>query len=218
MAKRGGGRCVQKKKEGNEKLENRKVVRRICTVYAALLRGHYCNNELRDFRKTRDLNTTENSKLLRWQRLKFSILWIILAGSLVGGYRRFGGIYDFHLQGINQHYTESIYSKPSFLYGLFYDTVNELERIWKETMVAKSRHYYGICLERLRKTTNNLVQDNWCPDRDSSRAPPEYQSRALTRVVTRPGGVLRINRTRELIRFHDVLRTHKLFSRAWCNQ
>lgn len=49
-----------KKKKGNEKLENRKVVRRICTVYAALLRGRYCNNELRDFRKARDLNTIES--------------------------------------------------------------------------------------------------------------------------------------------------------------
>jgi hypothetical protein len=84
MAKRGGGRCAKKK--GNEKLENRKVVRRICTVYAALLRGHYCNNGLRDFRKTRDLNAIGNLKSLRWQRLTFSIFWIILPGSLVGRY------------------------------------------------------------------------------------------------------------------------------------
>jgi hypothetical protein len=55
----------KKKKKGNEKLENRKVVRRICTVYVALLRGRHCNNGLRHFRKTKDLNILENSKLLR---------------------------------------------------------------------------------------------------------------------------------------------------------
>jgi hypothetical protein len=31
---------------------------------------------------------------------------------------------------------------------------NELERIWKEVVVARTRYYYpGICLEGLRKTT-----------------------------------------------------------------
>lgn len=64
MAK-GEGEDVLKKKKGNEKLENRKVVRKTCTVYAAPLRGHYCNTELRDFRKARDLNSIENSMLLR---------------------------------------------------------------------------------------------------------------------------------------------------------
>jgi hypothetical protein len=42
------------KKNGNEKLENRKVVRRICTVYAAPLLPNYCSNGLRDFLKIRE--------------------------------------------------------------------------------------------------------------------------------------------------------------------
>jgi hypothetical protein len=54
---------------------------------------------------------------------------------------------------------------------------DELEEIWKETVVAKSRYHSGIHLEGLRKTTKNLVQDDRCPG--PNREPPEYQSRAL---------------------------------------
>jgi hypothetical protein len=40
---------------------------------------------------------------------------------------------------------------------------DKLERIWKEAVMVSSRHYPGIYLEGLRKTTKNLNQDNWCP-------------------------------------------------------
>jgi hypothetical protein len=36
-----------------------------------------------------------------------------------------------------------------------------------------------ICLEGLNQTTKYLSQDRECPDRDSSRAPSEYKTRAL---------------------------------------
>jgi hypothetical protein len=54
----------------------------------------------------------------------------------------------------------------------------ELERIWKKWSwhsVVLSWHLPG----GLRKITKTC-QDNWCPGRDSNRAPPEYGSRALT--------------------------------------
>jgi hypothetical protein len=47
--------------------------------------------------------------------------------------------------------------------------VNELERIWKEA-------YPGICLERLRKTTENLYQDSWSPVREFDLGLPEYEA------------------------------------------
>jgi hypothetical protein len=40
---------------------------------------------------------------------------------------------------------------------------DKLERIWKEAVMVLSRHYPGICLEGLRKTTKNLNQDHLCP-------------------------------------------------------
>lgn len=39
-------RCDEEK--GNEKLENRKLVRRICTAHGGTRDGHQCNNEPRD--------------------------------------------------------------------------------------------------------------------------------------------------------------------------
>jgi hypothetical protein len=35
----------------------------------------------------------------------------------------------------------------------------ELKRIWKETVMALSRYSPGSCLEGLRKTTKNLIED-----------------------------------------------------------
>jgi hypothetical protein len=40
---------------------------------------------------------------------------------------------------------------------------NELERIWKETLIALALYDPGICLEELRKTMKNLSQDNQRP-------------------------------------------------------
>jgi hypothetical protein len=31
----------------------------------------------------------------------------------------------------------------------------ELERIWKGAVLSLSRYYHGICVDRLKKTTNN---------------------------------------------------------------
>jgi hypothetical protein len=55
----------------------------------------------------------------------------------------------------------------------------ELERSQKETLVASSKYYLGICLEGLRKHTERINQDIRCPGRDSKRAPLEYMCRAL---------------------------------------
>jgi hypothetical protein len=37
---------------------------------------------------------------------------------------------------------------------------NELERMWKEVVIAYLRYYPGICLEELRKTTERHCQDS----------------------------------------------------------
>jgi hypothetical protein len=55
----------------------------------------------------------------------------------------------------------------------------ELDRIWKETAVASSRYYPGICMEGLRNTTNHISQDNRCHDLASNGTLPEYISKAL---------------------------------------
>jgi hypothetical protein len=36
---------------------------------------------------------------------------------------------------------------------------DELEMIWKKTVVVKSRHYPGICLERMREVTKPLTHN-----------------------------------------------------------
>jgi hypothetical protein len=42
-------------------------------------------------------------------------------------------------------------------------TNDELERVWKEAIMAQSRYYPRICLEVMRETTKNLVQDAGVP-------------------------------------------------------
>jgi hypothetical protein len=44
----------------------------------------------------------------------------------------------------------------SLNYGITY----ELEKIWKEAIVAYSRYYAGNSLEGLKKAAKNLNQDN----------------------------------------------------------
>jgi hypothetical protein len=34
--------------------------------------------------------------------------------------------------------------------------MSDLERVWKEAVVACSRYYTGICVEGLRNTTKNV--------------------------------------------------------------
>jgi hypothetical protein len=46
---------------------------------------------------------------------------------------------------------------------------DELEKIWLEVIVTKSRHYL---LEGHTKTTKNLSQNSRCRCRDSNRTPP----------------------------------------------
>jgi hypothetical protein len=62
------------KKKGNEKLENRKVVRRICTVYAAPLCSHCCNNELKDFWKSRGRTHYRKFEVVTVAKIKISYL------------------------------------------------------------------------------------------------------------------------------------------------
>jgi hypothetical protein len=42
-----------------------------------------------------------------------------------------------------------------------------LKKFWKEVVVAQSRHYADICLNRLRKFTGNISESSRCPDWDS---------------------------------------------------
>jgi hypothetical protein len=57
--------------------------------------------------------------------------------------------------------------------------------IWEGRGMKQSwptlRHYLGIFLEGLKKTTK--TQDSWSPNRDLNQRPPEYETGALS---TRP--------------------------------
>jgi hypothetical protein len=53
--------------------------------------------------------------------------------------------------------------------------INELERSWKEAVLACITQYSGNCLQGLRKTTNYPS----CLDRISNLKPMEYKFRAL---------------------------------------
>jgi hypothetical protein len=60
---------------------------------------------------------------------------------------------------------------------------NELERVWKEVLMAWLDYCAVIFLEKLRKTTVNFSQDTWCPIWDLNEAPPEHKSEALSRLL-----------------------------------
>jgi hypothetical protein len=55
------------------------------------------------------------------------------------------------------------------------DEVKGFGRKWPQPI----RGDIPVCLERLRKTTNNISQDSRGPGRDSNRTPPKYEARAL---------------------------------------
>jgi hypothetical protein len=42
------------------------------------------------------------------------------------------------------------------------------------------RHYLGICLKGLRKTTEDLNHNSWSLDKDVNQRPPEYEAGVLT--------------------------------------
>jgi hypothetical protein len=57
---------------------------------------------------------------------------------------------------------------------------NELERIWKEAVVANFRYYPGVRLDGLRKPRKYFSQDKRSPVRDLNPGPPEYEVVVLT--------------------------------------
>jgi hypothetical protein len=57
--------------------------------------------------------------------------------------------------------------------------VDELESIWKQVVVAYSGYCPGICLEGLRKITENLSQFTQHSIQDSNPSPLEYKSAEL---------------------------------------
>jgi hypothetical protein len=53
---------------------------------------------------------------------------------------------------------------------------DKVETIWTEEIVANLRHYSGIFLKELRKTTKNLSQDSRSSGRDLNPGPPKYEA------------------------------------------
>jgi hypothetical protein len=53
--------------------------------------------------------------------------------------------------------------------------ITELERIWKEVIVACSRYHPKICLEGLRNTTTKNSVRTACADGDANQVPFEYE-------------------------------------------
>jgi hypothetical protein len=56
---------------------------------------------------------------------------------------------------------------------------DELERIWKEGVVAQSSHYFSIRLEGLRKTANKSSHKSRCLSRDSNGMLVRYELKAV---------------------------------------
>jgi hypothetical protein len=49
---------------------------------------------------------------------------------------------------------------------------DELERIWKEAIVTQSKYFRGICMEGLRKITDNVTENSGSPEKNSNLALP----------------------------------------------
>jgi hypothetical protein len=60
-----------------------------------------------------------------------------------------------------------------------YTNCDEMEMIWKETIVVHSRYYSSISLERLKKSKKTFGQDIRYRVQDSNRAPGKYKAKAL---------------------------------------
>jgi hypothetical protein len=58
---------------------------------------------------------------------------------------------------------------------------NELERIWKEAVVAL-RYYPNICVEELRNSIKTVSQDNRSSGSDLNPGPLEYEEVLITRL------------------------------------
>lgn len=56
----------------------------------------------------------------------------------------------------------------------------QLRNIFEEISVLYLRYYPEICLDRLRKTTNNISKDNQWPSQDPNSCPPKYEAVVLT--------------------------------------
>jgi hypothetical protein len=54
---------------------------------------------------------------------------------------------------------------------------DELERIYKEAVMAQLAYYPGIRLEEVRETTTTVFQHSRHPGQDSNTAPSEYDTR-----------------------------------------
>jgi hypothetical protein len=61
---------------------------------------------------------------------------------------------------------------------------DELERIWKEAVVTLSKCYPRVCLEGLRKTTENIDQDIQCLGWNLNLSLLEYRLEAFPPEVT----------------------------------
>jgi hypothetical protein len=56
---------------------------------------------------------------------------------------------------------------------------NEVQLIWKETVVVSFDVYLGTCVEGLRKTTIDISSDIRCSEGESNRMHTEHKSEAL---------------------------------------
>jgi hypothetical protein len=62
------------------------------------------------------------------------------------------------------------------------------KRLW-----PNARHYLGICLEELRKTTKDLSDDSRSPGLRLISGPPEYATEVLTTRVRRVVDLIKIS-------------------------
>lgn len=66
---------------------------------------------------------------------------------------------------------------------------DELEGVWKETVVFKLRYYLSVCLDRPRRTTKYFNQDSRNPSLDWNLAPSERVYSVTTALTCSVGNV-----------------------------
>jgi hypothetical protein len=70
---------------------------------------------------------------------------------------------------------------------------NELERVWKETVLAQFSALSQYSKGGTEKNTKNLSQDCRSPGRDLNKGPPEFEARMLTSRPQRSALIIIIN-------------------------
>jgi len=82
----------------------------------------------------------------------------------------------------------------------------ERERLWRIL-----KYYFGLCLEGMRKTMNNLCQGTLYPGRELNQVPPDRETRLLTIQSQLPTYLKALSSSRYSRMRHAVVKRSCLF-------